>query len=280
MKHLNQLLALGLSLFAVQNAHATQLFSDGFGYTSGTTLGNGLNGAWAGGSSSITIGTGNLTYPGLLDMGGNDVLVTSGSAGTTKANFTATPITSGSVYVSFLAECTTLPSANNYVFSVVNSGAGPSGSADPIAVYVGQYTGVSAFKIGVRHTGVGTGATYTPNTSQYNNLFTAGAVNLFVVKYTFNPSTADDTVSLFVDPTPGGAEPTADVTVPTGGTDAANLQVVGFKANSATTAGNWVFDSVTVGDTWADVVPVPEPSTFALAGLGIFGLALWRRARR
>ncbi len=100
------------------------------------------------------------------------------------------------------------------------TGGTPNGSGDPLCVYVGQQVAGSQFKIGVRHQGIGTGATYTSG-----SWATAGTVNLFVVKYTFG---SGGTVSLYVNPTPGGSEPAANVTVGPGGTEAANLQADRF----------------------------------------------------
>lgn len=271
-----RLLAFSIALFVVQGAHATLLFQDGFVYPTGNLGGTTpQNGAWTGASANIQVGSTSLTYPGLADLGLGDVAVTSGvAAGTTKANFTGTPITSGSIYYSFLAQCTVLPTANNYVTSLNASGGGPSGSADPLSVYVGQQVAGSQFKIGVRHTGIGTGATYASNPT-----LTLGSTHLFVVEYTWG---SGGTVSLFIDPTPGGSQPVADVTVTGGGTEATDLQVVGFKAQSSAAAGNWIFDTVRIGDAWADVTPaaIPEPSAVALLGLGVLGLAFWRRVRR
>jgi hypothetical protein len=239
------------------------MFEEGFNYPVG-----GL-GAWGGGNANIQVGSSSLSYPGLADAAspGNDLTVTSGvSAGSVKTNFTSTAVASGSIYYSFLAVCTTLPTANNYLTSLDSTGGTPSGSSDPLAVYVGASG--SNFKIGVRDGG--SGANYATNSA-----FTVGAVNFFVAEFTFGSS---GSVSLFVNPTPGGNQPAApDASMALGNT-VANLQVVGFKAQSAASAGNWTFDTLRIGDTWADVTPaaVPEPSVFALAGLGLAALALRR----
>jgi hypothetical protein len=85
-----------------------------------------------------------------------------------------------------------------------------------------------------------------------------------------------------VNPTPGSSEPLPDVIVgpTTNGVEAANLQTLGFKVNTAT-AGTWVFDSLRIGDAWVDVLPtVPEPSVLALGGVGAVAFGVVRRKRR
>lgn len=268
------LFVAGVSCLLLQTANATQFFSDGFNYTAGTTLHG--NDGWTLGGAPLSITNANLTYPNLADLGGNALSVTQSSASSTINSFNATPVTAGTVYFSFLVAPTTLPTANTEVGALLASGStGPSGSADPLGVYVGLQA-AGQYKIGVRHGG--SGATYASNTGM-----TLNSTNFFVVAYTFNPSTTDDSVSLWVNPTPGGSLPVADVTVVanSGTVDAANLQVLGLKANSGTGAGNWVWDTLRIGDTWADVTPtVPEPSTFVLAGAGLGMLLMMIRRRR
>jgi len=272
MKPLPLYLTVGAACLILQSANAALFFSDGFNYTPGGLLGG--SGSWTGSATNILVGSGPLSYANLAGLAGNSVFVGSCPSGgnTARTDFSPTPITSGNLYCSFLAQCTTLPTANSYVFSIVNTGAGPSGNADPLALYVGQQTAGSTFKIGVRHTGIGTGATYT--SGAWAALST---VNLFVVEYSFG---SGGTVSLFVNPTPGGSQPTADVVVTGGGTEATGLQVIGFKGNTSTSPGTWIFDSIRVGDTWGDVTPsaIPEPSGLALAGLAAV-LFAWRRKR-
>jgi hypothetical protein len=269
------LFVAGASSLLLQTANATLLFSDGFNYTAGTTLKG--NDGWTLGSVPLSITNANLTYPNLVDLGGNALSVTQGVASSTVANFSGSAVTAGTVYFSFVLAPTVLPTANTEVAALLSSGSsGPSGSADPLGLYVGLQS-AGQYKIGVRHGG--SGATYATNTGMI-----LGSTNFFVIAYTFNPSTTDDSVSLWVNPTPGGSLPAADVTViaNSGTVDAANLQVVGFKANSGTGAGNWVYDTLRIGDTWADVTPalVPEPSTVLLVGAGLgLMLGLVRRRR-
>src|SRR5690348_7252517 len=91
------ILAMGAVCFVFQSAQATLLFSEAFNYTS-ANLGGNINpstgNAWSSGSSAMTIGSGNLTYPGLPDQGGNELSLAwgGGSAGsiqTTYANQTS-----------------------------------------------------------------------------------------------------------------------------------------------------------------------------------------------
>jgi MYXO-CTERM domain-containing protein len=273
-------LAAGLALLASGSAKATLYYEDGFNYGTGQLAGNA---GWTNNSSNIAVTANSLTYPGLADTAvpGNAVTVTSGStAGTTNTNFNASAITGGNIYYSFLAQVTALPTANNYLTSLLPTAGTPNGSTDPLAFYAGQQTAGSTYKAGIRHNGIGTGATFAAS----NPALTLNSTHFFVVEYTFNAAAADDAISLFVDPVPGAPQPLVpSVTVSGGGTDAANLQVIGFKAQSVATAGNWIFDTARVGDTWADVTPAavgsPEPSALLLAGLGGIGLIARRRAR-
>jgi hypothetical protein len=98
---------------------------------------------------------------------------------------------------------------------------------------------------------------------------------MVVLEYNFATTTA----SLFLDPTLGASQPTATLTLAGSGSVTA-IDNVGFKAQATT--GDFLVDNLIVGTTWADVTPVatPEPSTFALAGLGLLGLVTrFRRVR-
>ena len=271
-----KLAAVAAAGLTIQSARAAQFFTDGFNYAPGGLNASdvspaGLSGnAYSSGSSHITVVSGDLTYAGLQDLGGNSIQDVWGvSAGSVINTYTSQ--TSGSVYYSFLINCSVAPSASTYLTSL-NPGTGaPNGSTDALQVDVAPSG--AGFKVGLRTAGasITTAATVLSLNTTY----------LVVAEYTFGGT---GSASLFLNPIAGGAQPTADVTLAGNGT-VASLADVGWKAQTTPTTGTFNLDNVFIGSTWGDVTPLatpsPEPSTLALAGLGgLLVAARFRRARR
>jgi len=259
------------AFLACQCAHANLLFSEGFNYTAGANLGGQVNPgngvAWSGGNPVLAIGNNNLTYPGLLDLGGNDLVYTSGSASSTTYN-TYSAVTSGSVYFSFLINSTTLPTANNYLMALNPGTTTPGGSSDALSIYVGASG--TGYKIGVRTTGGGSGAAYASDVLALDTTY------MIVGELTFGST---ETASLFFDPTPGGSQPATPDSTQTTTTAISGVDDIGIKAQSSASAGDFNIDSLMIGTTWADVTPtaVPEPAAYGLMGAGLIALIYRRR---
>jgi hypothetical protein len=252
---------LGVSCLLLQSASATLLFSEAFNYSPGALAGKtnpGNSTAWTTAATTLSITSGDLTYPGLADQGGNELSITNGSA-TSSINTFANQ-TSGQIYYSFLLDVVTQDSGNQYFTAMNPSTTAPSGSADAIDCYL-----YSNGNIGLRTAGK---STVTSGPLSLNTTY-------FVVEeFDFSASTA----YLYLNPTPGGAMPAATLSL--AGSTATAIDNVGFKAQAAATTGSYLVDNLLIGTTWADVTPVPEPSTWMLVGSGLalmIGLARRRR---
>jgi hypothetical protein len=255
-------LVAGASCLLLQNANATLLFSEPFGQSPqalGTAVNAGNSTAWSGGNAGLNIVSGNLTYPGLVDQGGNELSITNGSSGgsiNTYANQTA-----GQVYYSFLFDPIVADGGNQY-FTALNPGtSAPNGGSDAIDAY-SYSNGKIEIRAAAQSASAGTGTALT-----------LGTTYLIVEEIDLDAKTA----SLWIDPTPGAVAPTATASL--SGITATAVDDVGFKAQTG--AGSYLVDNLLIGTTWADVTPaaVPEPSTFALAGAG-FGIMFMMIRRR
>ncbi len=249
MKYLRQIIPV-LTFLLLQNANASLWFADGITGTVGSKLGD--TAPYSSGSSQIIIANGNLTYTNLADLGGHEFTIAGTSASSTYCQFNSSAITSGSVYYSFLLECTTQPGATASYLTDVNTTAAIGGSSDAMNIYT--KSSETGYVLGIRKNSASTTFAVSPTVLSLNT------TNLIVLKYTFNGGTGDDTVTLYINPTPGLPEPTPEVTL-TGGTDATGLQYLGWKSQSSGTSGGaWVFDTLRVASTWTEAVPAAPPS--------------------
>lgn len=254
------------------NLRASVLFQDGFNYTPGDQLGAAsTTPPWTGSTSANSvIGSSDLTYSGLQDLGGNDLVLTAGAAaGAPVSAALSSSQTTGSIYYSFLVDCTALPTANTYLTALTPaSKPGPNGNTTDAIDFYARNSG-SGWEVGERTTG--DSATFASTVLSLNTTY------LVVLEYTFGGS-----AQLFFDPVAGGTQPGSATISLTPTSYVTDVSDVGFKAQTATTIGNFNFDNVIVGTAWADVTPTatPEPGTFALAGVGALALTFARRLRR
>lgn len=277
---LSKLFIAAAACAALQRADATLLFEDGFNYNTGglnasDTSPAGLSGnAWSSGSSHITVVNGDLTYPGLLDLGGNSIQdVWNIGAGTVINTYTDQNVgTTASIYYSFLLNASVAPSASTYLTALNSGTASPNGGTDGLQVDVAPATG--GYEVGIRTAG----KSITLDTATVLSLNTT---YLVVAEYTFG-SVGTSAAQLYLDPIPGGSQPTAAVTLAGAGT-VTDLDDVGFKAQTSGTLGTFQMDNLLIGTTWADVTPVavaPEPGSLSLVLAGMGALGLVTRLRR
>ncbi|MGD1089308.1 MAG: PEP-CTERM sorting domain-containing protein [Verrucomicrobiota bacterium] len=261
---------LTVTCLLLQSAHA-QLFSEGFNYTPGTGIAGAVNPgnsvAWTGGNASeLMIGSSQLTYAGLQLLPGNELVYTSSGSGSTTYN-TYSAVTSGNIFYSFLVDCTTLPTANEYISALNPGTTTPSGSSDDLSTYVGASG--TGWKIGVRTTGGGSGAAYSGALAENQTYFVVEELTLG----------SAPVANVYVDPVPGDSQPGTPTATQSTATAINSVADIGFKVQSVTTTGNFDIGNLLIGTTWASVTPAPEPSTLALAGLGLLGLVARFRRR-
>ena len=264
-------LALGVVVLAGRGFGAV-LVSETFSYPDATFLdnangGTGWGDSWNddsfftdGGPEAITAP--GLAYPGLATSGNR--VVAEGSGSTDSRILAAGSIfgTNGTTrWMSFLMR----KDANG------NGGAldpdyggidffGVAGTTDT-NLYVGAFD-TGRFGLG----GDGAGAESAAPVS-------LGTTYFLVLKFTF--VAGKDTVQLFLNPAPGGADPTNPIATKSD-VNFGSIDALGIEngVNSV-----WSFDEIRIGDTYLDIAPIPEPGTvaFLIGGMLLVGGSRFRR---
>ncbi len=245
-----RILPLALGLLLSLSARAAPLMEEGLIYPSGSNLA--ANPPWAGGSgASISVVSSNLSLPALRDTvpSGGMVKIGGGTSRTVYRNFATTAVTNGALYFSALIKCTLLPTNSQPMAFFQTSGATDFTASDnPMSLYILQANNGYCLRV----------AEHGEN-SQLSKTLAVNTTHLIVVKYGFRVGN-QDRVSLFIDPTPGGNEPTtpdaaiSDIPFP-------NLRLMGLFAPSLASQGSWNLDTMRIGTNWADVTPVPTALT-------------------
>lgn len=108
------------------------------------------------------------------------------------------------------------------------------------------------FFVGIRKGGSSNATVYTPNSYDYS------VDHLVVMKYSHQPLTSDDIVSVYVDPVYASGEPAvADAVVASGFDQSGNINRVVFRLNQALAMPTGAAGLVSVSTTWAGLGFVP-----------------------
>jgi hypothetical protein len=243
-----------VALASLASAQATVPLYEPFNYPAGDPLvGKTINGGtWtqtgANASSPVTIQASSLTYAGLPASQGGSIQLINGS-GAQDPGLDITTQTAGSVYASFILNVTNAGSvaSGDYIFQFSSAGTGATDYHARLFVQPGSTA--DNFKLGLRF--------YSSDTILTSEDYPVNTPVLVVVAYNINASTADDTASLWVNPTLGQTSaPTAIGTTAAGVADLANgVARVNFRQGTASTAQVVLVDELRVSTSWADVTP-------------------------
>ena len=262
---LNGMLLATVVVLASSSSQATLVTYDGFSYvpsgpltidgqpSDGTQAANGWDnvtwGQFLGGATSYIVTNGSLADPsGLLFRGSNSVYTTGGFAGrffTTPVNWATPGIP---MYFSILIRPANTPATNHYYGLQIFSNAANTGNGHDL--FVGKNG--SGPNWGLEYTTNSISGTTTSAVPVDVYSSTPAAANqtvLLVVRIDFNFG-SPDVFSLYVNPTPGNAEPAVASATITNDIGTEN----GIALNTGN-GGDAFFDEIRLGQTFASVTP-------------------------
>lgn len=226
----------------------TPLFVEDFNYTSGTLLNaNGWSTHSGAGTNAIPVAASGLTFAGYPSSGvGNSAsLTTTGE----DVNRTFATQTTGSVYMAAMINVTASQTTGDYFLHFVD---GPiAGNQFKARLFVKKDPATTNYAIGIQKSS-------TINTQYTGFTFAPGTTVLVVIKYTIVAGATNDTVTLFVNPTLGGAEPAPTLTATLGtDADATDIRGVALRQGTAANAATVIVDGIRIGTSWASVTATP-----------------------
>ncbi|CAA6679258.1 MULTISPECIES: PEP-CTERM sorting domain-containing protein [unclassified Lentimonas] len=258
---------------AASLSHATLVSEESFSYTAGDLNGNGSaadagwDGAWVDDQSTdVQVGASSLSFGSLSTAGGSISKSVNGQQSLTRAT-TFTPGANPDLWMSFL-------------FSFDDAQGGQLAGTDMLHIGLANADNSGNDEAGLRIQSDGSNGLLAyldndGNLSAASFAMAEATTYLFV----FNMNTAGN-LSLTINPTNIGSTDLA----PSGGTTIVSSEATAadnynfFRIRTRKAANDWSADEIRFGSSYADVVPVPEPGTYALlAGMCAFSAVALRR---
>lgn len=255
------LLGCLIAMFSL-SANATSLLTENFDYNSGNLVGQG---DWAQYYTSATfpiqIQDLALTYP---DYQANAIgkSVKMDKNGGQDAYKVFEKQTSGNIYMSTLINISEVLSANNQGEFLLCFGNGTNQTGASAQLYgklLVRKSPNDKIQFGISRSGSATIASWSTLEYEYNTTL------LVVIKYSIVDGTANDKVSLFVNPVVSSNEPSATIESGTeSGTDPNGIGSIALYQGVASRSSVATIDAIKVATTWAELFPgapvVTKPS--------------------
>ncbi len=212
---------------------------------------------------SVLVDAGNLTYSGLATSTGNKVKFDGGGA---DYYTTFTSQTSGTVYSSFILNVSALgglTTTGGYFTGFIDAGTTTTFGA---TVWLRLSATAGKYNIGIATRTTAAAVSWLPGD------YDPGTSYFIVRAYEIIAGTGNDVGKIWINPTPGSAEPAANATAAVG-TDLASVQKVFLRQDNTTNTPFIEVDEIRVGATWATVTPsnVATPAITISTPLPTFG---------
>jgi len=236
-----------LLTFSIGNIIAQPVATEEFEYPVGDLLtAHGYTAHSGGGTNSIAVIAGNLTYP-IYNSAGLGNMIRLVNTGEDVSKNLAADITTGTVYASMLVKVDSAQTGD-YFFHL---GPNPISTTFRARVYVKKaVNGNLAF-------GLSKGSTTVTNTPIYtDSVYTAGTTYLVVVAYQIIDGATNDIVKLWVNPSLSGPEPTPLLTKDDPLNTDINIGSYAFRQGPATASAYLKLDGLIISTSWNSIVPV------------------------
>lgn len=238
---------------------------DPLNYTVGENLAAQTDWTSMNSGDDLLIAPGNLSYSDLPASSGN--MVSFDGSGIDAAKQFTQQI-SGTTYHSFLLNVANLGSLNTTggYFEGFSEGTSNTFGA---TVWLRKDAGGVGYNIGINP------RTTAGNTSWVSGVQSVNTTLFVVFSYQIVAGVSNDVVKIWINPTPGGSEPSASATATNALTDLTNVNRILVRQDGATATPFIEMDELRIATTWAGVAPSgsssPTVTTQAVSGIGVTG---------